>query len=62
MNYTIEAAILMPLLLFTIVAGIRISIQMYKEVGAEREQAKVESLWLVDDFYKYQVKEVIDDK
>lgn len=61
-SYTIEAAILVPLLVLIIVGGILAGIELNKEISQQQEHKKVCEYWAVEDFYKVNsVKEVIDD-
>lgn len=58
-SYTVEAAIIVPLFLFMICSGMKIGINIYQEITKEKEQEIVQDLWLVDEFYKFQIlKEV----
>lgn len=61
-NYTVEAAVIVPLYLFVLVLAIRISIYLYCEIREDAKAAERAEIWLVDEFYKYQIwKGVIDD-
>ena len=61
-NYTVEAAVIVPLYLFVLVLAIRISRYLYCEIREDAKAAEREEIWLVDEFYKYQIwKGVIDD-
>ena len=61
-NYTVEAAVIVPLYLFVLVLAIRISIYLYCEIREDAKAAEREEIWLVDEFYKNQIwKGVIDD-
>lgn len=61
-NYTVEAALIVPLYLFVLVLAIRISIHLYCEISEEANAVEREELWLVDEFYKYQIwKGATDD-
>ena len=54
-NYTVEAAVIVPLYLFVLVLAIRISIYLYCEIREDAKAAEREEIWLVDEFYKYQI-------
>ena len=54
-SMSVEAAIIIPLFLFMICEGMKISINLYTEICKESEQKIVEDLWLVEDFYKIQI-------
>ncbi len=58
-SYTVEAALIVPILIWTMMAAMCTGIELLKEVRAEHEEKQIEDLWAVDSFYKYQVlKEV----
>lgn len=50
-SYTIEAAILVPLLLGVFLVTCNLSIFMYQEINNEHEEMKIENMWEVNDFY-----------
>ena len=53
-SYTVEAALIVPILIWTMMAAMCTGIELLKEVRAEHEEKQIE-----DSFYKYQVlKEV----
>lgn len=56
-SYTIEAAIIMSLFLFTIVAVMKISLSLYTEVKNQKEHEVLEKIWVVDDFYRLSLLE-----
>ena len=61
-SLTIEAAVVIPVYLFTMVAALQIGIGFYCEIREEQQEVTLQELWLVHDFYKYQdVKEVLDE-
>ena len=58
-SYTVEAALIVPILIWTMMAAMCTGIELLKEVRAEHEEKQIEDLWAVDSFYRYQVlKEV----
>lgn len=58
-SYTIEAAILVPLLILVMARAVISAAELYKEI--ERQEA-VADFWAVDRFYMVQgVKEVLND-
>ena len=60
-SYTVEAAVLVPLLIWTMVTAMCIGINLLKEVRSEHEEEQIAELWAVDSFYRYQVlKEVTE--
>jgi hypothetical protein len=61
-SYTVEAAVLVPLLIGVMVLAMRIGILLCGEVKETNEAKAMEEMWEVEDFYRYQViKEVADD-
>lgn len=62
-SFTLEAAVLVPMLIAMYVLMINTGFDMYVEIQEEKEQEAQADLWMVDDFYRYQIlKEVINDK
>jgi hypothetical protein len=60
-SYTVEASILVPVLLFTMALAMKMALGLYHELREQQESQLVESLWAVEDFYKNElVKEVLD--
>lgn len=59
-GYTVEASILVPVMLWVFALAMQMGIAMYEEV---KEQPKTEeTLWEVKEFYVYQtVGEMVDD-
>jgi hypothetical protein len=61
-SYTVEAAVLVPLLIAVMALAMRIGILLCGEIKEEKETDALEEMWEVEDFYRYQViKEVADD-
>jgi hypothetical protein len=61
-SFTVEASILVPVLLFTMALAMKIGLFLYGEMKEQRESQRVESLWEVEDFYtNEQIKGVLDD-
>ncbi|MEE1028996.1 MAG: TadE/TadG family type IV pilus assembly protein [Agathobacter sp.] len=59
-SYTVEAAIIIPIFIFIMAVSIRAGIKLYQDITLQTEQKIVENMWVVDDFYRYQLgKEVI---
>lgn len=58
-SYTVEAAIIVPIMIWTMAIAMCTGITMYQEIQSEHEEAYIQDLWAVEAFYKYQVlKEV----
>lgn len=61
-SFTVEGAIIIPLFIFIIAAGMNIALLLYQDIKNENECENVTNMWLVDDFYNYQIlKEVADE-
>lgn len=61
-SYTVEAALLIPLLILLMTGGIRVAIELYQEIKTEEALEDLTEFWAVDDFYFQQgIMEVIDD-
>lgn len=61
-SFTIEASIIIPTFIIILAIGMKMAILLYQEITTEYEQQIVEEMWLVDDFYKYEiVEEVINE-
>lgn len=61
-SYTVEAAIWVPILVIMFAVGIHIGLNLYEEIGNQKEQQIVVELWEVKDFYKNQwIGEWTDD-
>jgi hypothetical protein len=60
-SYTVEASILVPVLLFTMALAMKMALCLYHELKEQQESQLVESMWAVEDFYKNElVKEVLN--
>jgi hypothetical protein len=60
-SYTVEASILVPLLMFTMALAMKMALCLYDELKEQQESQLVESLWAVEDFYTNErIKEVSD--
>lgn len=61
-RYTVEAAFIVPLVLFALALAMKLGIGLYQEIEMETEQEQIADMWEVEDFYTYQaVREVLDD-
>ena len=52
-SYTVEAAIIVPILIFLLAIGMRAGLILYDEIRQEREQEILDGMWVVDDFYRF---------
>ena len=58
-SYTVEAAVIIPVLIWTMAAAMCTGIDLLHEVREEHEEKQIEDMWAVDSFYQYQtLKEV----
>lgn len=65
-SYTLEAAILVPLVLFAVMKVSEIGIGCYMEIVEKAPSEELEKLDIVSEFYNYQIldevwEEVTDD-
>ena len=62
-SFTVEASVLVPMLIFMYILMINTGIHCYVEIREQKEQEAQEDIWVVEEFYKYQLlKGVIHDK
>ena len=50
-SYTIEASIIVPMFLFTVATGMKISMSLYNELKKEKEYEITENMDILDKFY-----------
>lgn len=55
-SFTVEAALLMPFLLFMLTGSIELGIDFYQKAA---EEIEIENYWAVEDFYQYQIIEEV---
>lgn len=61
-SYTIEGAIIIPIFIFMMAVAMKMGILLYQEIKTDTSYETATDMWLVDDFYNYQVvKEVVDE-
>lgn len=61
-SYTVEAAVIVPLVIGAMALAMRIGIMLYQEICDLREEESIGLMWEVEEFYRYQVlKEVTND-
>ena len=53
-SLTVEAAFLFPILFFIMAIAIMLGIDLYREIDEASEGEIVRSMWMVDDFYRYE--------
>ena len=62
-SFTVEASVLVPMLLIIYVLIINTGLYMYTEIREQQEQEAQSDIWVIDDFYKYQLmKGILYDK
>jgi hypothetical protein len=53
-SYTVEAAVIVPVMIAVMALAMRIGILLCQEVKAEKEAESLEQMWDVEEFYRYQ--------
>ena len=62
-SYTVEASVIVPLVLWVLAVVMQLGIAMHEEIEGQTEQEAVADLWEVDEFYICQtVGEIVDDQ
>ena len=62
-SFTVEASVLVPMLIFMYLLMINTGIHYYVEIREQKEQEAQEDVWVVEEFYKYQLlKGVVHDQ
>lgn len=61
-SYTVEAAVLVPILIGTMAFAMCMGISLLEDIRGEHEEQKIETMWAVDEFYNYQVLKEVTDK
>lgn len=61
-SYTVECAIIIPIFIFMMAIVMKMGLLLYQEIKTDTSYETATDMWLVDDFYNYQVvKEVVDE-
>ena len=61
-SYTVEGAIIIPIFIVMLAIAMKMGLVLYKEMKAGSSYEYATDMWLVDDFYNYQVlKEVVNE-
>lgn len=61
-SYTVEGAIVIPIFIFMMAIVMKMGLLLYQEIKTDTSYETAIDMWLVDDFYNYQVvKEVVDE-
>ena len=61
-SYTVEGAIIIPIFIVILAIAMKMGLVLYNEMKEESSYEYATDMWLVDDFYNYQVlKEVVNE-
>lgn len=61
-SYTVEGAIIIPIFIVMLAIAMKMGLVLYNEMKADSSYEHATDMWLVDDFYNYQVlKEVVNE-
>ena len=61
-SYTVEGAIIIPIFIVMLAIAMKMGLVLYNEMKADSYYEYATDMWLVDDFYNYQVlKEVVNE-
>ena len=61
-SYTVEGVIIIPIFIFMMAIVMKMGLLLYQEIKTDTSYETATDMWLVDDFYNYQVvKEVVDE-
>ena len=61
-SYTVEGAIIIPIFIVMLAIAMKMGLVLYNEMKADSSYEYATVMWLVDDFYNYQVlKEVVNE-
>lgn len=60
--YTVEGAIIIPIFITMLAIAMNMGLVLYNEMKQDSSYEYATDMWLVDDFYNYQVlKEVVNE-
>lgn len=61
-SYTVESAIIIPIFVVMLAIAMKMGLVLYNEMKEDSSYEYATDMWLVDDFYNYQVlKEVVNE-
>lgn len=61
-SYTVEGAIIIPIFIVMLAIAMKMGLVLYNEMKEDSSYEDATDMWLVDDFYNYQVlKEVVNE-
>lgn len=61
-SYTVEGAIIIPIFITMLAIAMNMGLVLYNEMKQDSPYEYATDMWLVDDFYNYQVlKEVVNE-
>lgn len=61
-SYTVEVTIIIPIFIVMLAIAMKMGLVLYNEMKEDSSYEYATDMWLVDDFYNYQVlKEVVNE-
>lgn len=61
-SYTVEGTIIIPIFVVMLAIAMKMGLVLYNEMKEDSSYEYATDMWLVDDFYNYQVlKEVVNE-
>lgn len=61
-SYTVEGTIIIPIFIVMLAIAMKMGLVLYNEMKEDSSYEYATDMWLVDDFYNYQVlKEVVNE-
>lgn len=61
-SYTVECTIIIPIFIVMLAIAMKMGLVLYNEMKEDSSYEYATDMWLVDDFYNYQVlKEVVNE-
>lgn len=61
-SYTVEGTIIIPIFIVILAIAMKMGLVLYNEMKEDSSYEYATDMWLVDDFYNYQVlKEVVNE-
>lgn len=61
-SYTVEGTIIIPIFIVVLAIAMKMGLVLYNEMKEDSSYEYATDMWLVDDFYNYQVlKEVVNE-
>lgn len=61
-SYTVEGTIIIPIFIVMLAIAMKMGLVLYNEMKEDSSYEYATDMWLVDDFYNYQIlKEVVNE-